>query len=127
MIQRIMAYQLQDTDTWFGLKEYRWITETIERYLWKAAKIDVDNGVITVSFSAGWVNFSANYDSVNKELNPISILISWRRPIIVQGLKLSLNENNVKGIKDFLDDPISKLNEINPALVEKYFNTENKK
>ena len=95
--------------------------EVIDKYL-KNAKVEPDNGTVKVLFSAGWVNFSANYDSVSHELNPISIIVQWRKqPIIVQGLKLTLKDENLKEIKDFLDDPISKLNALNPALVERYF------
>ena len=119
-IKRIMAYQLEDTDTWFGLKEYRNITDTIQKYI-KNAVIEPDNGKVTVTFSAGWVNFSANYDSVSQELNPISIVVQGRRPIIVQWLSLTLKDSNIKNINSFLDDPISKLEKLNPALVERYF------
>ena len=121
MIKRVMQYKLEDTDTWYGLKEYRWITEVIEKYI-KNAKVEPDNGVVKVSFSAGWVSFSANYDSVSRELNPMAIVVQWRsNPIIVQGLKLTLKDENIKEINDFLSDPISKLEKINPALVERYF------
>ena len=121
MIKRIMSYKLEDNETGYGLKEYRSITEVIDKYL-KNAKVEPDNGTVKVLFSAGWVNFSANYDSVSHELNPISIIVQWRKqPIIVQGLKLTLKDENLKEIKDFLDDPISKLNALNPALVERYF------
>lgn len=120
MIRNVMAYKLEDTDTGFWLKEYRAITETIQKYI-KNAEIEPDNGKVTVTFSAGWVNFSANYDSVKQELNPISIVVQWRRPIIVQGLSLALKDGNIKEINSFLNDPISKLEKINPALVERYF------
>ena len=120
MIRNVMAYKLEDTDTGFWLKEYRAITETIQKYI-KNAEIEPDNGKVTVTFSAGWVNFSANYDSVKQELNPISIVVQWRRPIIVQGLSLTLKDGNIKDINSFLNDPISKLEKINPALVERYF------
>ena len=120
MIRNVMAYKLEDTDTGFWLKEYRAITETIQKYI-KNAEIEPDNGKVTVTFSAGWVNFSANYDSVKQELNPISIVVQWRRPIIVQGLSLTLKDGNIKEINSFLNDPISKLEKINPALVERYF------
>lgn len=128
MIKRIMSYKLEDNDTWYGLKEYRAITEVIEKFLWKTAKVEPDNGTVKVLFSAGWVDFSANYDSVSRELNPISIIVQWRKqPIIVQGLKLTLKDENLKEINNFLDDPISKLNAINPALVERYFSNSRKK
>ena len=120
MIRNVMAYKLEDTDTGFWLKEYRAITETIQKYI-KNAEIEPENGKVTVTFSAGWVNFSANYDSVKQELNPISIVVQWRRPIIVQGLSLTLKDGNIKEINSFLNDPISKLEKINPALVERYF------
>jgi hypothetical protein len=122
MIKRIVSYQLEDNETGYGLKEYRWITEVIEKFLWNKAKVEPDNGTVKVIFSAGWVDFSANYDSVSRELNPISIIVSWRKqPIIVQGLKLTLKDENLKELKEFLDDPISKLNDLNPALVERYY------
>ena len=122
MIKRIMSYKLEDNETGYGLKEYRWITEVIEKFLWDKAKVEPDNGTVKVFFSAGWVDFTANYDSVSHELNPISIIVKWRKqPIIVQGLKLTLKEENLKGINDFLNDPISKLNALNPALVERYY------
>ncbi len=122
MIKRIVSYQLEDNETGYGLKEYRWITEVIEKFLWNWAKVEPDNGTVKVVFSAGWVDFSANYDSVSRELNPISIIVSWRKqPIIVQGLKLTLKDDNLKELKEFLNDPISKLNELNPALVERYY------
>ena len=121
MIKRIMAYELEDTDTWYGLKEYRAISEVIEKYI-KGATIEPENGAVKVSFSAGWISFSANYDSVSRELNPIAIFVTWRKtPIIVQGLKLTLKDDNIKEINDFLSDPLSKLKELNPALVERYF------
>jgi hypothetical protein len=33
MIKRIMSYKLEDNETGYGLKEYRSITEVIEKFL----------------------------------------------------------------------------------------------
>jgi hypothetical protein len=52
MIKRIMSYKLEDNETGYGLKEYRSITEVIDKYL-KNAKVEPDNGTVKVLFSAG--------------------------------------------------------------------------
>ena len=128
MIKSILGYKIEDTDTWFGLKEYRSISETIQKYLWDRAQIQPENGSIKVLFSAGGTEFSANYDSVNQELNPIAIeLKSPKKTIIVQWLKLTLQDDYIQELDNFLQDPISELEKINPALVEKYFKNNNKK
>ena len=120
MIKSIMAYKMEETDTWFGLKEYLAISEVIKKYLWEEAKIEPENGAVKVSFNAHWQNFSAIYDSVSHELNPISLVLT-NRTIIVQWLKLVLNDANSREISNFLDDPIAELQKLNPALVERYF------
>ena len=120
MIKSIMAYKMEETDTWFGLKEYLAISEVIKKYLWDQAQIEPENGAVKVTFNAHWQKFTAMYDSVSRELNPISLVLS-NRTIIVQWLKLVLNDANAREIKDFLEDPIAQLKKLNPALVERYF------
>lgn len=120
MIKSIMSYKIEETDTWFGLKDYLTISEVIKKYLWEEAKIEPENGAVRVLFNAHWQNFSAIYDSVSHELNPISLVLT-NRTIIVQWLKLVLNDANSREISNFLDDPIAELQKLNPALVERYF------
>ncbi len=120
MIKSIMAYKMEETDTWFGLKEYLAISEVIKKYLWDQVQIEPENGAVKVSFDAHWQKFTAIYDSVSRELNPISLVLS-NRTIIIQWLKLVLNDANAREIKDFLEEPIAHLNKLNPALVERYF------
>ena len=121
MMKNIYAYKIEDNDTWFGLKEYLTISEVIEKYLWNGVTIEPANWAISVKFTAGWIGFIANYDSLKRELNPISINFTNRNPIIVQGLTLTLKDENIEKINNFLSDPLKTLKELNPALVERYF------
>lgn len=121
MMKNIYAYKIEDNDTWFGLKEYLTISEVIEKYLWDGVTIEPANWAISVKFTAGWIGFIANYDSLKRELNPISINFTNRNPIIVQGLTLTLKDENIEKINNFLSDPLKTLKELNPALVERYF------
>jgi hypothetical protein len=89
--------------------------------LWNGVTIEPANWAISVKFTAGWIGFIANYDSLKRELNPISINFTNRNPIIVQGLTLTLKDENIEKINNFLSDPLKTLKELNPALVERYF------
>ena len=120
MIKSIMAYKMEETDTWFGLKEYLAISEVIKKYLWDQAQIEPENGAVKVSFNANGQGFTAMYDSVSRELNPISLVLP-NRTIIIQWLKLVLNDANARDINNFLENPIAHLQKLNPALVERYF------
>lgn len=105
------------------MKDQLLVTDKFSKYLGiSPQKVVSEEGKVKVYFSINKIAFIGSYDIISNELSPLALDFGHqRRPVVVQGLKLYLNDQHVEELNRFLLDPLAYLKSLNPALVKKYF------
>lgn len=123
MIPVIVNYEPKDEISGFGMKEQLLVNDKFMKYFSKAPKkVEVSWGSVRIYFEVEGINFIGGYDVITNRLAPIS-LDFWaaRKPIIIQKMKLNLDDQHRDDLNAFLLNPINYVQKINPNLVKKYF------
>ena len=123
MIPVIINYEPKDEISGFGMKEQLLVNDKFMKHFSKAPKkVEVSWGSVRIYFEVEGINFIGGYDVITNRLAPIS-LDFWaaRKPIIIQKMKLNLDDQHRDDLNAFLLNPINYVQKINPNLVKKYF------
>lgn len=123
IISSLIGYEPKDDKSELSMKEHLLVSDKFIKYFSSTPeKVVSEEGEIKVYFTIENIKFIGTYDIIKSELNPIAIdFWTERRPVIIQNLSLIFRDDQVSNLNAFLLDPIKYLEDMNPALVKKYF------